>query len=142
MINKFLFTSLTILLTCCIFSSCEKEAVGPQVTNLHGNWRLANVEINGQPAGNFGPFTAQCLLGLQETGRFYLDYNGGTWELRGEELRLWSGMSDQVFRDYTVVYSSPDSLVLGAFLTERDFYANFPQFDSDERLVTVSHFGR
>lgn len=141
MINRLLLTCLVVSLV-SLGSGCEKETAGPLTTNLHGNWRLANVEINGQPAGNFGPFTAQCLLGLQETGRFYLDYNSGTWELRGEELRLWSGMSDQVLRDYTVVYSSPDSLVLGAFLTERDFYANFPQFDSEERLVTVSHFGR
>ena len=141
MINRLLLTCLVVLLVSLGFS-CEKEIAGPLTTNLHGNWHLANVEINGQPAGNFGPFTAQCLLGFQETGRFYLDYNSGTWELRGEELRLWSGITDEVFRDYTVIYSSPDSLVLGAFLTERDFYANFPQFDSEERLVTVSHFGR
>lgn len=141
MIRKYLLFSWAALLI-SLGMSCEKENVSPQLTDLHGQWNLTNLEINGQAAANFGPFSARCLLGLQETGSFYLDYNSGTWELKGNELRLWARESDRVFRDYTIIYSSADSLVLGAFLTERDFYADFPQFDSNARLVTVSHFSR
>lgn len=131
-----------LLLMMILAGSCQKEEEMTHLEDLYGDWRLTDIEINGQPAVNFGPFIPQSLLGLRETGRFYFDYNSGTWEVRGNELRLWRGDDGPIFRDYTIVHSSPDSLVLSGFLTESAFYTDFAQFDDNEPFVAKSYFSR
>ncbi|MEL6657831.1 MAG: hypothetical protein AAFY48_23225 [Bacteroidota bacterium] len=122
--------------------NCEKEEATPHLPYLYGDWRLKQLEINGRPSTNYTPLTIFGLLGLQETGRFYYDYNGGTWTLEGNLIKLQYGDSGPIFREYKVVYSSKDSLVLNAYQTEEDFYRDFPQFDSDETFFAVTYFGR
>ena len=141
MIRSLLPIGLPLLLMSFLIS-CEKEVATPQLPYLYGNWRLQQLAINGRPSTNYAPFTVFGLLGLQETDRFYYDYNGGTWTLEGKLLKLQYGDSGPMFREYKVVYSSKDSLVLSAYQTEQDFYRDFPQFESHEPFFAVTHFSR
>ena len=142
MIRKLLPIGSALFLILVTFTSCEKDFATPRIKDLYGNWRMKNLSINGQPATNFAPFTPLSLFGLQESGRFYFDYNGGTWTIDGNQLVLRRGDDGPIFRDYTIIHSSKDSLVVSALQVEGDLYTNFPQFGPDQRFLTITHFGR
>jgi len=134
------FSMLVMLLLS--LSACEQDQLGPNVEDLKGVWHLRETEINGRPFADFTSFEPHHILGILNDQRFFLNYNSGDWTLSGDHLLLETSSEEPVFRNYQIVYSTADSLILGARLTERSYFIDIPQFESDQTFIAIERYGR
>ena len=140
--NNFILPFSMLVMLLLSLSACEPDQLGPNVEDLKGVWHLREVEINGRPFAEFTSFEMHTILSLQEDQHFFLNYINGDWTLSGDHLLLETSSEEPVFRNYQIVYSTADSLILGAQLTERSYFIDIPQFESDQTFIAIERYGR
>lgn len=124
--------------------SCEKpEGVNIDQRLIIGTWRLEEVTFNGIDGKDINDWISNStVLDIGEHGRYYRNYDRGTWSLDKDKLILDSSYDDvsSLTREYRILKLTDDILKVQITLTEGQYCCDFEEFESEELLTITETF--
>lgn len=127
----------TLLLLTLSFCACQDDIVAVESSDLIGEWRSENSMINDRPASEFlGTSYYSSILGLKETGFYFLNYSSGNWTLEENILNLDNRGAHEI------ISFSDSIMTIRVELTAGELYWALNGIDADETIVLQEDYRR